>query len=185
MIPLTTQEQWEMSAIKPIVMVVLSSMLVVACGDRAKPAGGVGAATEAPDPFAFAVEVTLSGVARQQLDASAETVVVAASYFGGAREGVAASELNDVGLIDLGRVEVEHAGEGSVLVDGGAVRRYRLGLVEGEPQVNVNVYSGRRTSPDNILACDMFQDGVRVAVAAPVRIACRLLSEADADDATL
>lgn len=45
------------------------------------------------------------------------------------------------------------------------------------PQVNVNVYSGRRSSPDNLLDCGMFQDTLAVAAQSPVRISCGLIGE--------
>lgn len=155
----------------------LAGALLAACGKTPVPEEAAPAEVAQPDPFAFSVEVSLSDAAKRQLGLTGETVIVAASYFAGGREGVAADEFNDVGLIDLGRVEVELDGEGTAILDGSGVRKDRLGLVEGEPEVNVNVYSGRRASPDNVLGCDMFQDEVRVAAGKPIRIACRLLAE--------
>jgi hypothetical protein len=43
--------------------------------------------------------------------------------------------------------------------------------------VNVNVYSARRSGPDNILDCAFFQDTVAVARQRSVKLACKLIGE--------
>ncbi len=41
----------------------------------------------------------------------------------------------------------------------------------------VNVFSGRHSSPDNLLDCDFFQDKITVAARAPIPIHCKLIGE--------
>jgi len=136
------------------------------------------AAGSAPSsPYAFDIDVVLSDAARKRLEDSEETVIVAAMYFAGGKTGVPADVLNGVGLVDIGRAQIELTGEGRAAFDGSAVLRERLEFVEGDLQVNVNVFSGRRSSPDNLLDCGFFQDAVAVAAAQPVRIACELIAE--------
>jgi hypothetical protein len=54
----------------------------------------------------------------------------------------------------------------------------QLGLIEkGEPQVNINVYSARKASQDNVLDCGMFQDTLQVAAQEPIKIECKLIAE--------
>lgn len=158
--------------------------MLAACGgsrgDGEKPARvDDGAAKESvlPNPFAFDVDVVLSDAAGKRLKESEESVIVAAMYYADGKEDVPPDLLNEIGVVDIGRAQIELAAAGRAAFDGSAVLRERLGFVEGDPQVNVNVYSGRRASPDNLLDCDLFQDAVRVAAANPVRIACRLIEE--------
>lgn len=147
-----------------------------AAGVLAPVADGTGRAGTL-DPFAFTVEVTLSDEAAALLAASGETVVVGATFFGDPAEDAGDALINDVGQIDLGRREVEISGAGTAAFGGTDLRLDRLDAVAGEPQVNVNVYSGRRSAEDNLLDCGFFQDAVEVAARAPVVLACRLLSE--------
>ncbi|MCW5580817.1 MAG: hypothetical protein KIS72_05725 [Luteimonas sp.] len=136
------------------------------------------AAPAAAGPYAFDVEVALSDAARKRLGDSGESVVVAAMYYAAAKAGAPAGVLNDVGMVDIGNARVELEGQGRAAFDGSAVLGERLEFTEGEPQVNVNVYSGRRSSADNLLDCGFFQDTLAVATAAPVRIACDLIDPA-------
>ena len=48
---------------------------------------------------------------------------------------------------------------------------------DGKEQVLINVFTGRRSSQDNLIACDIFQDDVKLAEANGVKIACKLISE--------
>lgn len=137
----------------------------------------VDAAQASFDEFAFTVEVALSDAAERQLGESGETVVVGASFFGDPADGVAQELLNDVGQIDLGRKEVELSGSGRASFDRDALKLDLLDAITGPPQVNVNVWSGRRSSEDNRLDCDFFQDAIAVAAQGPVRLDCRLLPE--------
>lgn len=130
-----------------------------------------------PNPYAFDVEVALSETARERLQAAKESVIVSASYFADGKEDASAGVLNDVGYVDVGRAQIELSGEGRAAFDGSAVLRERLDFTEGDLQLNVNVFSGRRSSDDNLLDCDYFQDALRVAIAKPLRITCRMIAE--------
>ena len=77
----------------------------------------------------------------------------------------------------MGRVQAEIPTAGTATFDGSALQQDKLGLIQGEPQVNINVYSGRKSSPDNLLDCGMFQDSVVVAAKAPIRVDCKLIAE--------
>ncbi|HLR77453.1 MAG TPA: hypothetical protein VK062_00230, partial [Burkholderiaceae bacterium] len=88
--------------------------------------------------------------------------------------------ISDIGALDLGRKEKELASSGEVTFDGSDFKRDRLPYVEGLPQVNINVWSGRKSSPDNLLNCDIFQDAIAVAVKQqPITLHCRLIGEPD------
>jgi len=151
-----------------------------ACG-QAPPGTADSPATAAADQYAFTVAVTLSDKARKQFDKSGESLVVGAAYFAAPAANAPKDIVNEIGTIDLGRKEKELAGSGEVTFDGSALKRDRLTYVEGLPQVNINVWSGRKSSPDNLLDCDMFQDAIAVAARKnPITLHCRLIGEPDA-----
>lgn len=147
----------------------------------ASPAS-VPAPTPAPAPsgqeaLGFKVKVTLTDAAKTSFAKSGESVIVSASWFGAPKPGIDKSQIDEIGQVDLGRKDVTLPGEGTATFDGSAVQRDKLGLIADAPQVNVNVYSGRRTSPDNLLACDMYQGSVSFAASKPVQLHCALLTE--------
>lgn len=148
------------------------------CGKSAPPSGT--ATNDAPtNKYAFTVVVTLSDAARKKLSQSGESVIVGAEYFGEPAADAGKDMINDIGAIDLGRREVEIPGAGKARFDGSALKRDRLAFVKGKPQVNVNVWSGRKSSPDNLLNCDMFQNAIEVAAQKPIKLHCRLIAEPD------
>ena len=174
-------------------LALLVVALSTACG-RQEPAGGVTPAPEAgaspaaatpsppqaqalPNPYAFDVDVALSDAAAKVLADGSETVIVSAAYFGDGKAGLDPAILNEVGQVDIGAAQVELPGAGRARLDGSAVRRERLAFIAGDLQVNVNVFSGRRSSDDNLLDCGFFQDSVAVAAAEPVVLSCRLIAE--------
>lgn len=136
------------------------------------PAGDV-------DPYAFTVDIDLSDAAAKLLSRNKETIKIAVYYYGmpkpGAPEGLVDDEM---GQIFAGEAEAEIPGApGSVRIDGKGVERDKLAYLEGELQANVNVFSGRRSSPDNLLTCGLFDDAIRLAHARPIKIHCALIPE--------
>lgn len=174
------------------------SLLLAACGEPHAPASntssGVHAAASAA-PIAttpkhvagiapsrqtipaFKVEVTLSNAAAQAFAKSGETVIVAASFFADPKTGTAKRDIDEIGQVDLGNKQVELHGAGTASFDGSAVARNKLHLITGAPQVNINVWSGRHTSQDNLLGCDMFQGSIAAAAKQPILLHCALLTE--------
>ncbi|MEL1265881.1 hypothetical protein [Pseudoxanthomonas putridarboris] len=159
---------------------VLVAALSGCGGGDSPPSSAEGAAPAAdawPGGFAFKVAVSLSEAARRKLSADGERIVVSVAYSGGPAPDVPPGVVNDVGLVDIGRDEGTLDGEGVVAFDGRAAHRDRLGMTQGESDVLVSVYSARRSSPDNILDCDTYQDEMRLASGRTLHLSCRLLSE--------
>ncbi len=131
------------------------------------------------NPYSFTVAVTVSPKAAARLAALAETITISASYFGDPKPS-ATRHTDEVGQVDLGRYHAEIPGHGGhALIDGAVVKRARLAwLAPTGPQVNVNVFSSRRSGPDNLLDCAFFQDTVAVARRQTVKLACKLIGEA-------
>ena len=126
----------------------------------------------------FRVRVSLSPAATKRLSSTSETIIVSASYYYyGWPVNAAAPGLNQVGQIDLGREQHELSRPGMAQFTGTSFHASAPGVLNGPPKVNINVYSGRKSSPDNLLDCDIFQDKIVLANKAPIKIHCKLINE--------
>jgi hypothetical protein len=131
----------------------------------------------ASEPFAFQVKVSLSEKAFSTLQHRKEGIVISASYSGNPRPS-ATQHADQIGRVALGSQNVEIPGKpATVIVNGSGIKRGRLSWVHGPVLLNVNVYSARRSGPDNILACDFFDGRLRNAFRQPVQIHCSLIEE--------
>lgn len=133
--------------------------------------------TAAGKSYAFSVNITLSQKAAMKLTALHEGIVVSASYSGDPAPG-AEKHTDEIGRISLGIESVEAPGKaGTVQVTGVKVKRSRLVWVKGPVLLNVNVYSARHSSSDNILSCDFFDGNLEDAVRKPISLHCSLIEE--------
>lgn len=123
------------------------------------------------------VNVSLSPKAEAQLASTGETIVVEAVYAGDPAPGVSV-ETNEFGLVDMGKAQKELKAGGVVKFEEDVIAKAMLPKVTGQPQIMLNVRSGKKVSPTNILACAFYWDSVKVASAKTVDIPCKLLSEA-------
>ena len=135
-----------------------------------------------PIIFAFDVRITLSDLAAERLKTTREGIVVSA-YYTGEPLPSAENRANQIGTIDLGTENREVIGaEGLVRVTGKKVDFRRLEWIKGPVLLNVNVYSARRTNPDNILSCDFFDGKLSSAVRKTPVLHCTLIEERTATD---
>jgi hypothetical protein len=135
-----------------------------------------------PIIFAFDIRITLSDLAADRLRTTREGIVVSAYYTG---EPLPSSEnrANQIGAIDLGTENREVIGaEGLVRITGKKVDLRRLEWIKGPVMLNVNVYSARRTNPDNILSCDFFDGKLSSAVRKTPTLHCTLIEERTATE---
>ena len=144
---------------------LLLAFLAAAC---AAPAGAA---------LPFAVTVTLSPRAAERLAALPEDIIVAASFSGDPTpEGRAHGD--EIGRIALGRAEARlPPAAGTVHFAGTEAAAEAIRWVAGPVLLNVNVYSARRSGPDNLLACDFFDGTLASAARAPVTLHCGLIEE--------
>jgi hypothetical protein len=124
----------------------------------------------------FDVQVSLSPTAKATLARRGETIVLSADYYGWPVDG-ASIKVDDVGQIDLGREQHELAAPGQAHFAGAVFPRATQSALRQPPEVNINVFSGRKSSPDNLLDCSIFQDAISIASKSPVTIRCRWLTE--------
>ncbi|WP_216965436.1 hypothetical protein [Lysobacter sp. MMG2] len=135
---------------------------------------------------AFAVQITLSPAAHDRLASQRESLIVSADYFGYPSAQAQAQRVpgSENPWLTLHRAQMELDG---AQLEGTATARFPAVALDTKqlawtdapeaPQVNINVYSGRRSSPDNLLDCGMFQDTLAVAARAPIRVSCALIGE--------
>jgi hypothetical protein len=124
-------------------------------------------------PYGFTVDVSLSPKAAAELSARKEAIIVSAMYEGNA---IAAKQKYEVdGPLGLGdeQVIIPAAG-GRAVITGGKVIVKRIGWVK-RFDVLINVYSARRSDPNNLLDCGIFEDSVKKAQEKPIPISCKLI----------
>ena len=141
----------------------------------------VASATEQPTAAkvrsgGFDVRVALSPAAKNTLATRGETIVVSASYYGWPADS-AKTKVDEVGQVDLGHEQHVLAAPGVAHFAGARIAAGTQRALKQPPQVNINVFSGRKTSPDNMLDCDIFQGAIAIASKSPVAITCKLLTE--------
>ena len=138
-------------------------------------AGSDAAATH--ETYGFDFRIVLSEKAAHRLEAAKEGLAVSASYYGDPAPN-AKKHADEVGHIDLGQETLDLPGvAGEVKLSGRGVEADRLKWVKGPVHVNVNVFSARKSSEDNILNCD-FIDGELAKVArSRIALRCALIEE--------
>lgn len=170
-------------------VVVLTSALALAACQRA-PAPQTPAANPATPPpvaaahgharNAFTVEVSLSKAAQARMGGK-ERVIVSADYFGYPSQAAIDRKVpgSEDPWLTLHRQQIELAGAGTASFPQVTFDATQLAWIEhpDQPEVNINVFSGRKSSPDNLLDCQMFQDTLDAATKSPIRLHCTLIGE--------
>jgi hypothetical protein len=125
----------------------------------------------------FEVAVSLSAAAAARLANPKETIVVDAEFYGMPISAQQRAALQ--GRLDVAPEQKQEI-PGAEVVKFAAPQydKSKLSQVEGGVvDVAIEVYSGRHSSPDNLLACDFFEDAVALAASKPVAIHCKLIGE--------
>ena len=169
-----------------LVLCLLAAFAAAGCArreaedDTATAQSAPEAAPEPPPPpkevAALKIDVSLSPQAEQKLKATGETVRVEVVY-GGDPAPDATLQPNELGMIELGKKTLELPGSGSVELAESEVDRSRLDQIVGQPQVMVNTTSGRKSTPQNLLACEFYWDTLSIAGRDGVKVPCKLLTE--------
>jgi len=138
---------------------------------------GSGLAAASPMVTQYEVKISLSPKAGAKLQASGETITIAAYYFGLPKKGHKV-RVNPEGEVDLGDEKKIIKGEGTAQLGGIKINAKLLKHVEGEePSLLTSIYTSRTKFPDNLLNCDVFQDKVSLAAKNPIQIKCKLIGE--------
>jgi hypothetical protein len=143
-------------------------------------AGFLGSQTQAApraESFSFDVKITLSEQAAQWLKKRNERIVISADYTGQPKPTME-TRANQVGMIDLAVEDIEAVGASGVIhVTGTKVNLSRVNWIEGPIMLNVNVFSARHASEDNVLACDFFDGKLQSARRSVPELHCSLIRE--------
>lgn len=135
------------------------------------------AAAPPPDLAAVRIEVSLSPDAEAKLKSAGETVSVEVIYGGDPAPGASIAP-NDFGLVELSKSVHELPGAGTVDISENDIDRSRLDQIVGQPQIMVNVVSGKKTTQQNLLACEFYWDTLSAAGRNGVKIACNPIQPA-------
>ncbi|HTU12914.1 MAG TPA: hypothetical protein VMG08_18640 [Allosphingosinicella sp.] len=126
----------------------------------------------------FTLDIVLSSRAAAELQRRNEGITVSTFYSGMPRPAYARHADETSGELDMGQHEMTVPGRaGPVTVPETALNRRRLSWITGAPEVLVNVYSARRSSQDNLLACGTVQGSLPAVAGRNHRILCTLIGE--------
>ena len=127
----------------------------------------------------FSVNVQLSEPAREKLTDSKETIIVAGYFTGHPKEGTEARYLDIKSRdVNLGDVQQEiWPGQTAVFnqlnLDPDAVSR----IDSRGPHILIDVFSGRKSSKDNLLDCEDYDEQFESLRGRTILIHCRLIAE--------
>lgn len=136
----------------------------------------VPAVAQAPAASGLIVDISLSPRAAAELRRLNEGIVVA-TYYSGEPTAAHEDDADESGL-GLGDVEQVVPGRaGTVTVPDSVLMRDRLSWITGAPRVLVNIYSARRSGPDNLLNCETIEGTVAELGGTMQSVQCRLIGE--------
>jgi hypothetical protein len=131
-----------------------------------------------PEFSGFDVQVTLSEKAKVRLTASKETIIVAGYLVGDPKKQAAKKYIDEMGQVSLGTIKTEiqpgqvaHFGEVKMKKDALAQ------IDDNGPQLLINVYSGRKSSKDNLVDCGIYEGALKPVEGTTIPISCKLIGE--------
>jgi hypothetical protein len=126
----------------------------------------------------FTVAVTYSQKAMATLVAGKETVIVVGYLYGFPIQGTPKQDVDHVGQIDMGQVKKEIALGATATFDHVKLNQPMMKWMDGQgPQLLINVYSGRKSSPNNLLDCGIYEGALKAVQDQSIPIACKLIGE--------
>jgi hypothetical protein len=136
------------------------------------------AANAADNGMGFAIDVSLSPPAAAKLASLKEKIDIAVVWHGEPTKA-GKRHADEMGEIDLGTETVRVSGAGGrAEIAGRDVKVANIGWIKDKKvQANVNVFSARLGSKDNLLDCDFFDDSVAKARDKPLALRCKLIGE--------
>jgi hypothetical protein len=135
-------------------------------------------APPAAAPAGFTVKVTYSQKAMDKLVAGKETVIVVGYLYGFPKVGTPKGDVDHVGQVDLGEVKQEIAPAATATFDRVKPDQALVKWINDQGlQVLINVYSGRKSSPNNLLDCGIYEGPLAAIQGTSVPISCKLIGE--------
>jgi hypothetical protein len=138
-------------------------------------------ATPATPPAAqpgFTVKITYSQKAIDTLVARKETVIVAGYLYGFPKQGTPKKYVDEIGQVDLGEVTSEVAPGATAAFDKIKPDQAMMKWLDSQGlQLLINVYSGRKSSPNNLLDCGIYEGPLQAVQGQSIPISCKLIGE--------
>jgi len=126
----------------------------------------------------FTVKVTYSQKAMDKLVAGKETVIVVGYLYGFPKQGTPKRDVDHVGQVDLGEAKQEIAPAATATFDRVKPDQALVKWVNDQGlQILINVYSGRKSSPNNLLDCGIYEGSLAAVQGQSIPIACKLIGE--------
>jgi hypothetical protein len=126
----------------------------------------------------FTVDVTLSDKAKRKLLDGKETIIVAAYFTGRPKPDIDKKYISDMGEIGLGEAQLETTPGQSARFDKAKLSQDALNQsLNKNPILLINVYSGRKSSKNNLLDCGIYEDDLKPVQGKSIPIACKLIGE--------
>jgi hypothetical protein len=159
-------------AVLPLLLVTASLSAAFAQQPTAKPA-----APAATVP-GFTVTIAYSQKAMATLVAGKETVIVAGYLSGFPIQGTPKKYVDHEGQVDMGEVTKEIAPGATAKFDTVKLNQPMLKWLDDRgPQLLINVYSGRKSSPNNLLDCGIYEGSLQAIQGQSIPISCKLIGE--------
>lgn len=160
-----------MPAVLSVLLAAAALVPALAQQPNAKPAP---AATQP----GFTVTITYSQKAMATLVARKETVIVAGYLYAFPAKGTPKRDVDEIGQVDLGEVHDEIAPGATATFAQVNLTQAMLKWVDAQgPQLLINVYSGRKSSPDNLLDCGIYEGSLKAVQGQSIPISCKLIGE--------
>jgi hypothetical protein len=162
-----------------------ASVLLISAAGVSAPVSVFAQQNATPAPATgFSVKVTYSQKASDALAAGKETVMVAGYLYGFPKTGTPKADVDHEGKIDVGEVHDEFApgaesSIGQVKLDQATLKDRALMKwfdTQGT-QILINVYSGRKSSPNNLLDCGIYEGSLAAVQGTTIPISCKLIGE--------
>jgi len=126
----------------------------------------------------FTVTVTYSQKSMATLVAGKETVIVVGYLYGFPIQGTPKQDVDHVGQIDMGEVKREIAPGAVAKFDSVKLNQPMIKWMDTQgPQLLINVYSGRKSSPNNLLDCGIYEGALKAVQGQSIPISCKLIGE--------
>lgn len=127
----------------------------------------------------FRVQIIYSDKARAELKRRQETVVILGYPFGFPAKSAPrniVSKQGEIGIADDLRAEIQPGQVANIptLTLDGSNFKY---LTAAGIQILINVVSGRKSSPDNLLNCDIYEGPLKKVQGQAIPIHCKLIGE--------
>jgi hypothetical protein len=163
----------------PVILLLLTSVAGIATHSRVlaqqqttKPAPTAAVLTS------FTVKVTYSQKAMDTLVAAKESVIVAGYLTASPIPGTPKQYVDHVGEIGLGEVHQEIAPGAIATFSNVKPTPAMMKWVDSSgPQLLINVYSGRKSSPNNLLDCGIYEGSLAAVQGQSIPISCKLIGE--------